>query len=148
MHHIIKRYEPRKHQENRQLIGGKNGSKSHLITDVNGIPISITITKGNLHDSQEIGNLLKARICKGKQGKKKKLIADKGYIDDFCKKQSKKHHINLEITAKNRYAVERTHEHFKRFRKLFIRYERKTSNFLALFKLATAIMVFRKVCFI
>lgn len=130
------------------MIGKKNGSKSHLITDVNGIPLSITITEAKLHDSREIGNVLKARKIKAKQGKRQKLIADKGYRGEFCKNESKKHHITLEITSKNRYAVERTHEHFKKFRKLFIRYEKKVLNFLGLFKLAAAILVFRRCIFI
>ena len=125
------------------LIGEKNGSKSHLITDVNGIPLSVTITSGNIHDSREIGNVLKARILKGKQGKKKKLIGDKGYRGEFCQIQAKKHHISLDITSKNRHAVERIHDHFKRFRRLFVRYEKKTANFLAFFKLAAGIMVWR-----
>lgn len=97
-----------------------------------------------MHDSREIGNALKNRIIKAKQGKRQKLIADKGYRGEFCKNESKKHHVTLEITSKNRYSVERTHEHFKRFRKLFIRYEKKVFNFLGLFKLAASILVFRR----
>lgn len=98
-----------------------------------------------MHDSREIGNVLQRRICKGKKGKRKRLIADKGYRGEFCQEQARKNKISLEVAAKNRYAVERTHEHFKRFRKLIIRYEKNTSNYLGLFKLAAAIIVFRKV---
>lgn len=88
---------------------------------------------------------LKKRIYKGKKGKRKILIADKGYRGEFCQLQAKKNQINLEITRKNRYPIERTHDHFKRFRKLTIRYEKMTSNYLGLFSLAAAIIVFRKV---
>jgi transposase len=88
---------------------------------------------------------LKKRVCRGKKGKRKILIADKGYRGEFCQDQAKKNQIKLEIIGKNRYPVERTHDHFKRFRKLTIRYEKKTSNYLGLFSLAAAIMVFRKV---
>ena len=73
------------------------------------------------------------------------MIADKGYRGEFCQAQAKKNQINLKISRKNRYPVERTHDHFKRFRKLTIRYEKMTSNYLALFSLAASIIVFRKV---
>ena len=42
-------------QEDLQLIGKKNGSKSHIVTDVNGIPLAVTVTSGSLHYSREIG---------------------------------------------------------------------------------------------
>lgn len=73
------------------------------------------------------------------------MIADRGYQGEFCQEQAKKNQIKLQITGKNRYSVERTHDHFKRFRKLTIRYEKITSNYLGLFSLAAAIIVFRKV---
>ena len=50
----------------------KNGSKSHLITYANGIPLAITVTSGNLHDFRETGNVLKTRI-QGKTRKKTKI---------------------------------------------------------------------------
>ena len=103
------------------------------------------ITSGSVHDSRVIGAVLKKRIYKGKKGKRKILIADKGYRGEFCQNQAKKNQIRLEIVGKNRHGVERTHEHFKRFRKLTIRYEKITSNYLGLFSLAAAIIVFRKV---
>jgi hypothetical protein len=46
-------------------------------------------------------------------------------VGEFCQVQVKKHRITLVIAAKNRYAIEQTHEHFKKFRKLVIRYEKK-----------------------
>jgi putative transposase len=125
------------------LIGEKNGSKSHLVTDANGIPLGITITSGSVHDSREIGNLLKAR--KQTNTKYEKLIADKGYRGQFCAQEARKNHMLLEITDKNRNSIERTHDNFKRFRKLTIRYEKKTNNYLGLFELAAAVIVFRKV---
>ena len=49
-------------------------------------------------------------------------------------------------SAKNkRWVVERTNSWHNRFRKLFIRYERKMENYLGLVQLSSSIIIYRKI---
>jgi putative transposase len=49
-------------------------------------------------------------------------------------------------TAKNkRWVVERTNSWHNRFRKLFIRYEKKVENYLGLVQLSCSIIIYRKI---
>ena len=57
-------------------------------------------------------------------------------------KKSKKNNLY----AKNkRWVVERTNSWHNRFRKLFIRYERKMENYLGLVQLSSSIIIYRKI---
>jgi putative transposase len=49
-------------------------------------------------------------------------------------------------TAKNkRWVVEKTNSWHNRFRKLFIRYEKKVENYLGLVQLSCSIIIYRKI---
>jgi transposase len=49
-------------------------------------------------------------------------------------------------SSKNkRWVVERTNSWHNRFRKLFIRYERKMENYLGLVQLSSSIIIYRKI---
>ena len=119
--------------ENPQSIGGKNGTKRHLLTDENGIPLSITITSGNTHDIKEFYNLIKKRSIKPKkhQIKGQNLLVDKGYKGKNTHKKIR-NNLRIRIRVKNlkkRWKVEVCHSWFNNFRKLKVRYEKKRSIF-------------------
>lgn len=68
---------------------GKNGSKSPLITDRRGLPLSLGISGANIHDCQALEPLALGippiRSVRGPRGRRRaKLHGDKGY-DDFLR---------------------------------------------------------------
>lgn len=68
---------------------GKNGSKSPLITDRRGLPLSLGISGANMHDCQALEPLALGippiRSVRGPRGRRRaKLHGDKGY-DDFLR---------------------------------------------------------------
>ena len=63
-------------------IGGKNGSKRHLLVDGRGVPLSRVVTGANAHDVTQIEVVLDAIVVKRpkpKQRRSKHLCADAGY---------------------------------------------------------------------
>ncbi len=75
MEAIPKLQLPMKRLEKALLIGGKNGTKRHLLMDENGIPLSLSITAGNKHDVTQMYNLIDIR----KLDYKGSILVDKGY---------------------------------------------------------------------
>ena len=79
-------------------------------------------------------------------------IIKRGYVPHIPYKrkrgQKKKENSNQKkySSAKNkRWVVERTNSWHNRFRKLFIRYERKMENYLGLVQLSSSIIIYRKI---
>lgn len=63
-------------------IGGKNGSKRHLLVDGHGVPLSLLVTGANVHDVTQIEAVLEAIVVKRpspKQRRSRHLCADAGY---------------------------------------------------------------------
>jgi len=58
--------------------------------------------------------------------------------------EKQEHERNPQYKAR-RWVVEVCHSWLNRFRKLFIRYEKKTCNYLALLHLACAIIIWRQI---
>jgi transposase len=143
---------------------GKLGTKRHILTDQNGIPLSVVITAANTHDMKAaisvldniVVNIPSSKINKEKQN----LCLDKRYdfleINDgvikkgYCPhirhreeqtitKDSNHHH------AKKRWVVERTNSWHNRFRKLLVRYEKRVDNYFALVCLGCCILIYRRI---
>ena len=81
-----------------------------------------------------------------------KEIIKRGYIPHipYKRKRGQKKNENSNqkkySSAKNkRWVVERTNSWHNRFRKLFIRYERKMKNYLSLVQLSSSIIIYRKI---
>ena len=137
---------------------GRPGSKHHIITDRNGIPLAVMLSAANVHDSNLLEPLLDAvPALRNRHGRPthrpKKLHADKGY--DFtkcriaCTRRRIKHRIarrGIESSShlgKHRWVVERTFAWLHRFRRLLVRYERRPDIHLAFLFLAAAIIALR-----
>ena len=103
------------------------------------------------------------RRPEGKNAPKQHLCADKGYAGEPAREaiESRNYipHVRQrgeEVQAKKRNArykarrwvVERTLSWLNRFRKLLVRFEKKTSSHEALLELACALIVFRRIIFI
>jgi transposase len=135
-------------------IGGKKGSKRHLLVDGHGVPLSLIVTGANRHDVSQLSAVLDAIILplpnvdrflyadKGYSGKPaQEQIRSRGYIPRVSQKKRKRGR-----PPKNRrWVVERTHSWFNRFRKLLVRYEKLVDSYEALVCLAAAIICWRKV---
>jgi transposase len=134
---------------------GRPGSKRHVITDANGIPLAIRLTPANTHDSRCFEALIDAvpsiRQCWGRPRKRPaKLHADKAYDAPRCRKALRTRHIKDRIArrgvdtsrrlGRHRWVVERTLAWVSRFRRLAVRYERRADIHEAFLSLAAALI--------
>ncbi len=122
--------------------GSKLGSKRHILTDKDGIPLSTVITSANTHDvttvaTNTIDNIVikrsssitKYRNKKKKQNlyldsvyhskEKEQEVIKRVYIPHIQHRREEKKYSNRH-PAVRRWVVERTNSWHNRFRKLFI----------------------------
>ncbi|WP_110943647.1 IS5 family transposase [Streptomyces niger] len=138
---------------------GKSGSKIHLLTDRNGVPLSLGISAANTHDSLGLQPLVRGippiRSCRGPRRRRPaKLHADKGYDYDHLRTWLRERGIRHRIARKgiepskrlgrHRWVVERTVSWLAGCRRLHRRYERKAEHFLAFVGIAAALISYRK----
>jgi putative transposase len=137
---------------------GKMGTKRHVLTDQRGIPVSVVITSANTHDMKAATETLDSVIVE-RPLKKQNLCLDKGYDYPEIERESTKRRyiqhirhrgvekelIKIEYATKRWVVVERTNSWHNRFRKLLVRYEKKSENYLALVCLACCIIVYRRI---
>ncbi len=137
---------------------GKAGTKRHILTDAQGIPLAIRLTGANVHDSVVLEEVVDAvppiRQSWGPPRRRpSKLHADKAYDHRRCRRALTRRHIQpriarrgVETSAKlgrHRWVVERTLAWFSQFRRLAIRYERRADIHLAFTTLASALFTWR-----
>jgi transposase len=137
---------------------GHAGSKRHLITDANGVPLAVRITAANVHDSRPFDELIDAvppvRQDRGRPCRRPaKLHADKAYDLPRCRQALRRRRIvnriarrgleSSERLGRHRWVVERTLAWFSRFRRRTIRYERRADIFEAFHHLAAALICWR-----
>ena len=129
------------------------------MVDQKGIPLSVIITSANTHDIKATTNTLD-NVAVKRPSDKQNLCLDKGYDFLGVQKSSierrympyiryrgeEKDNIkkNRKYLAK-RWVVERTNSWHNRFRKLLVRYEKKSTNYLALVQLACCLILYRRV---
>ena len=117
---------------------GKSGSKRHVVVDAHGIPLAVTLTAANVHDSQELEPALEAiepiRRPHGRPRKRPgKLHADKAYDAKRCRLACRRRGIIPRIARRGiasstrlgryRWVVERTFAWLGRYRRLSKDYE-------------------------
>jgi len=64
---------------------GKSGTKRHLLTDQNGIPLSVVISGANRHDMKKLDDLLEATLFYPPLDVKQHLCLDRGYDYSECR---------------------------------------------------------------
>ena len=152
---------PRSRQKGGEATGpnptdrGRPGSKRHLLTDANGIPLALILTPANRHDSQLLEPLIDAappiQQCIGRPRQRPtKLHADKGYDFGFYRRFLRRRRIEPRIArrgidssqrlGRHRWVIERTLACFSRFRRLTVRYERRL-DILTVFHLLAASLI-------
>jgi transposase len=116
-----------------QRIGGKKGSKRHILVDGRGVPLSIVVTGANRHDVSQLEVVLDEIMIYRPDDIVQHLCADKGYSGKPAQKIIKERDYvpyikqrGEEIQEKKndpkfkarRWVVEAAHSWFNRFRKL------------------------------
>lgn len=141
----------------------KLGTKRHILTDKDGIPLSAIITSANTHDvtvaidTVDSSVIKRSSSSKPKHKQKQNLCLDKAYhskeIEQEIIKRGYIPHIRYRREEQifrrkhplRRWVVERTNSWHNRFRKLFTRYEKKDENYLGLVQLANSIIIYRRI---
>jgi transposase len=116
----------------------KLGSKHHILTDGQGIPLNALLTAANAHDVTQLIPLVDSLpIINGRPTSKPTLLqADRGYDSDPHRQELRKRGIGPLIArrgtahgsnlGKTRWVVERTISWLRQFRRLRIRYEKRS----------------------
>ncbi|MFF7780017.1 IS5 family transposase [Streptomyces tanashiensis] len=138
---------------------GMYDSKIHLITEQTGLPISVSISGANLHDSQALIPPVKGippiRSRRGRRRRKPgKLHADKGYDYPHLRRWLRGRGITHRIARKgvessqrpgrHRWTIERTMAWLAGCRRLHRRHERKADHFLACTSIACTLICYRR----
>ncbi|MEU4283569.1 IS5 family transposase [Nocardiopsis dassonvillei] len=138
---------------------GKKGSKIHLITDRQGLPLSMAISGANTHDSQALQPLVEGippiRSRRGPRRRRPgKLHGDKGYdyahLRRWLRQRGIVHRLarrdmeSSQRLGRHRWQVERTMAWLAGCRRLHRRYERKADHFLAFAGIACTLICYRQ----
>ena len=136
---------------------GKCGSKHHIITDANGVPLAVVLTGANAHDVTQLLPLVDGiRPVKGKQGRPRqrpeRVQGDRGYDSEPHRKQLRKRNIEPVLANRHsehgsglgvfRWVVERTLAWLHQFRRLRTRYDRRADIHEAFMSLGCAMICF------
>lgn len=135
------------------------GTKRSVLTDENGLPLSVVLSGANTHDVKLLEETLDHIVIFRPEPEKdhpQNLCLDAGCTGSGEKagtglsphirprgEEKKELERNPDFHAR-RWGVELTHSFFNRFRKLLVRFEKKAANYLALVQLACAVIVWRK----
>ncbi len=137
----------------------KKGSKQHILTDANGIPLSETLTGANRHDVTQLLKLVDSvPPVGGKPGHPKQrpdeLYADRAYDSEQHRKQLQQRGIAPLVARRGethgsglgvfRWVVERTISWLHNFRRLRIRFDHRADIHHAWLKLAEGIIGLNK----
>lgn len=148
----------------------KMGTKRSMLTDGAGIPLAVAVEGANRHDSRllvaTLDGLVVARPAREaeKDSPEQHLCLDAAYDSDEVRQElearSYEPHISAAEERKRserkrarqhpggrarRWVVERTHSWLNRSRRLLVRWEKKTENYLAFIHLACAQLIFSKI---
>lgn len=138
---------------------GKNGTNRSLLTDENGIPLAIVLAPANRNDFLQTELTFESFAIErpDPQTFAQHLCLDKGYdcveVDQILEKWNYIGHIRRKgepdlppenrISKPKRWVVERSHAWLNNYRSLFIRWTKKSINYIAFLHFACAITTFR-----
>ena len=134
------------------------GTKMHVATEQNGLPISIILGPANQHDSTKFVDVMESISDYLDTSKIKSVYADKGYDSKIIRNYLKSRNIVPCIPKRNfktrgnhdnnynkiRFVVERFFAWLKNgFHRTRIRYERYAGNYLGFVNIACIMMYWR-----
>jgi putative transposase len=149
----------------------KMGSKRSMLTDGAGIPLAVAVEGANRHDSRLLvatldGLVIARPAAEGEESDShhQHLCLDAAYDSESVREElearSYEPHISPSDKRKRserkearqhpggrarRWVVERTHSWLNRSRRLLVRWEKKTENYLGFIHLACAQLIFSKI---
>lgn len=147
------------------LSHGGIGTKLHLATDGNGLPLGFVLTAGNRNECPTFEPLMRvAKRCRSRCRWPKQLAADKGYSADRLRRWLIKRRIGVVIPMRHnehvndpdcfgpfdkrayraRNVVERCVGWLKNCRRIATRYEKLSLNFAAMITLAMIVMYLKR----
>lgn len=137
---------------------GKPGSKMHVLSDANGLPLRVGVSAANTHDSLGLKPMV-SHFCIGHEShsdhsRPQRLHADKVYDLPDLRQWLHSQHIRVRIARKGidsserlgrrRWGIERTISWLTGYRRLSPRYERHPRNYLAFLGLAAALCCYKR----
>ncbi|WP_085999420.1 IS5 family transposase [Nocardia takedensis] len=134
----------------------KTGSKHHILTCGNGLPLAITLSAANVNDHLVLPELLdRVRPLRGRPGRPRRriatLIADKGYDYPRVYDELRQRGITAYIPRRGthdkvsgRWIVEQSLALLHQYRRLAIRWERRTDIHHGFLDLAAALICWRR----
>lgn len=142
-------------------IGEKKGRKRSLLTDGNGIPLSLVVAGANEHDSKLLASTLDSIVVErptpsdieqhlcadaGYKGKPcMEVTLERGYKPHIKQRREEAAEIKTVPGAKaRRWVVERTHSWLNRWRKLLVSFEKSEKSYFGLLSLAAALICWRQ----
>lgn len=140
---------------------GKSGSKRHLLSDGNGIPLAVVLSGANRHDMKKLADLLDAKVvdAPSPQTVEQHLCLDRGYDYEDCRQAAVARGYIPHIPNKEaplpaptdpnrhpprRWVVEVGHSWFNRFRGILIRWAKSAQSYLGFIQIAACLIVGRK----
>jgi len=137
----------------------KTGSKHHLICDGRGTPLKVITTAANVNDvTQTLALIDGIPPVTGRPGRPRhrpdSLLGDKGYDSNPNRRELRKRRIlpvmsrkgapNIKGLGKLRYVVEQTFALLHQFKRLAVRWERRTELHDAFISLACSLICWRR----
>jgi len=141
----------------------KSGVKRSLLTDGAGIPLALAVDGANRHDTKllvaTLDGLVIARPLVTEEQPQhlcldaaydgdpsRQAVSDRQYIPHIRSRGAeKREQVAIPGYRARRWVVERTHSWINRSRRLLVRWEKKTENYLAFLHLACAQLIFAKI---
>ncbi|MFP1628123.1 IS5 family transposase [Streptomyces sp. 5K101] len=138
---------------------GKKGSKLHVLSEAQGIPLAVAVSAANTHDIHALKPLVRGiPATRSRRGPRRrrpvKLRADKAYFSaehlawlrgrGIIPRIARPGIESSERIGRHRWKIERSISWLFGYRRLTVRYERKGSHFLAFLGLAAALTCYKK----
>ncbi|WP_446461276.1 IS5 family transposase [Streptomyces sp. BRA346] len=138
---------------------GKKGSKLHVLSDAQGLPLALGVSGANVHDSQALLPLIVGiPAIRSRRGPRRRrpgrLRADKAYHSTdrlswlrgrgIVPRIARPGIESSERLSRHRWKIERSISWLFGYRRLTVRYERKGNHFLAFLGLAAALTCYKK----
>jgi transposase len=139
------------------MTRGGFGSKVHLMTDANGLPIGCVLTQGNRNECPVFDDLLDAALANTGGAAPARLAADRAYnagairtrlaalgVEAVIPPRSSDRPIPYDRTAyRGRNVIERCVGRLKEMRRIGTRYEKLASSYLAMLSLGMTVLYLR-----
>ena len=133
-----------------------------MLTDANGIPLSLVVAGANRHDCMLLEPTLDSivverplpqdmtqNLCADagyKGAPARKVIEERGYVAHIKERREEADDIkNIPGVKARRWVVERTHSWMNRWRKLLVSFEKTEASYVGLLSLAAALICWRQV---